>query len=138
MERYFGSHPSTDAWYSVRDEPDINVVATRDEKGFSVLVWNYHDDDVQGGAANVVLTIAGVKRGACRLTHFRMDETHSNAFAEWKKMGSPQAVAGADYERLEAAGRLAALESKALASDGALTLSTHLPRQGVSLFRVDY
>jgi len=53
-------------------------------------------------------------------------------------MGSPQAVTGADYERLEAAGRLEAIENKALASDGALTLSTHLPRQAVSLFRVDY
>ena len=103
-----------------------------------MLVWNYHDDDVQEGAADVALTIVGVKRGACRLEHFRMDETHSNAFAEWKKMGSPQAVTGADYERLEAAGRLEALENKALASDGALTLSTHLPRQAVSLFRVDY
>ncbi len=124
--------------HGVRDQPDVNVVATRDEKGFSVLVWNYHDDDVQEGAADVALTIVGVKPGACRLAHFRMDETHSNAFAEWKKMGSPQAVTGADYERLEAAGRLEALENKALASDGALTLSTYLPRQGVSLFRVDY
>jgi xylan 1,4-beta-xylosidase len=67
-----------------------------------------------------------------------MDETHSNAFAEWKKMGSPQTVTGADYERLEAAGQLATLENQSLVNDGALTLSTTLPRQGVSLFRVDY
>ncbi len=67
-----------------------------------------------------------------------MDETHSNAFAEWKKMGSPQTVAGADYERLEATGQLATLESQSLVNDGALTLNTKLPRQGASLFRVDY
>ena len=53
-------------------------------------------------------------------------------------MGSPQTVAGADYERLEATGQLATLESQSLVNDGALTLNTKLPRQGVSLFRVDY
>jgi xylan 1,4-beta-xylosidase len=124
--------------HGVRDEPDVNVVATRDEKGFSVLVWNYHDDDIPAGDAGIVLTIAGVTPGMCRLSHFRMDETHSNAFAEWRKIGSPQTVTVADYERLEAAGRLAVLENQALVSDGMLTLNTNLPRQGVSLFRVDY
>jgi hypothetical protein len=28
-DRYFGSQPSTEAWYSVRAEPDIVVTATK-------------------------------------------------------------------------------------------------------------
>ena len=36
----------------VRGEPDVNAVATRDDKGVSILVWHYHDDDVPGGDAD--------------------------------------------------------------------------------------
>ena len=32
----------------VRGDPDVNAVATRDDKGISILVWHYHDDDVAG------------------------------------------------------------------------------------------
>ena len=47
-----------------------------------------------------------------------MDKDHSNAFGVWKAMGSPQDPRGADYARLEAAGQLATIESKAVEIDG--------------------
>jgi xylan 1,4-beta-xylosidase len=54
-------------------------------------------------------------------------------------MGSPQEVTGEDYKKLEASGQLAVLESStADATSGAVTLTTNLPRQGVSLLRIDY
>ena len=34
--------------HGVRGEPDVDVVATRDDKGISILVWHYHDDDTRG------------------------------------------------------------------------------------------
>jgi xylan 1,4-beta-xylosidase len=121
----------------VHDRPDVNAVATRDEDGVSVLVWNYHDDDVEDGEAKVALTLSNLPEGTRRLRHYRMDKTHSNAFAVWQEMGSPAEVTGADHDRLEAAGQLAMLEEQDVApEDGAVTLITHLPRQGVSLLRL--
>jgi xylan 1,4-beta-xylosidase len=125
--------------HGVREQADVNAVATRDDKGVSVLVWNYHDDDVEDGAANVSIALAGLPAGQLSLTHYRMDKEHSNAFGVWKGMGSPQDVSGADYARLEAAGKLATLETGTVsAEDGKVDLSVQLPRQGVSLLRLEW
>ena len=74
-----------------------------------------------------------------KLTHFRMDETHSNAFAVWKAMGSPQQIDGDDYRRLEQAGQLAVIEEREVeGSGGQIALQLTLPRQGVSLLRLEW
>ncbi|MBP0650915.1 hypothetical protein J8J40_28085, partial [Mycobacterium tuberculosis] len=75
--------------HGVRGEPDVNVAATRDEGGVSVLLWHYHDDDVAGPDAEIRLTITGWDRPPPSLLHYRMDADHSNAFAVWKGMGRP-------------------------------------------------
>jgi xylan 1,4-beta-xylosidase len=119
----------------VREAPDVSAVSTRDREGVSVLVWHYHDDDTEGPEAEVSLTIRGMPKGA-KLRHYRMDADHSNAFGVWKQMGSPMVIEGADYERLEAAGKLAELEGTELEFEndrGRVRFS--LPRQGVSLLR---
>ena len=126
--------------HGVRDEPDVNIVATRDDKGVSVLVWHYHDDDTAGPDAEVSIAIDGWGSKPASLKHFRMDESHSNAFGVWKAMGKPENPQGADYARLEAAGKLAQIEDKASLAvvDGKIELRTTLPRQGVSLLRLDW
>ena len=75
--------------HGVRGAPDVNAVATRDDKGVSILAWNYHDDDVEDGAANVAIALSGLPAGRAELRHFRMDKDHSNAFGAWKAMGGP-------------------------------------------------
>jgi xylan 1,4-beta-xylosidase len=123
----------------VREEPDVNVVATRDDTGASALVWHYHDDDVAGPDAEVSVRVAGWPGSRAHLTHFRMDETHSNAFAAWKAIGSPQQIDGDDYRRLEQAGQLALLaEDDVTSADGSIELAIVLPRQGVSLLRLEW
>jgi xylan 1,4-beta-xylosidase len=123
----------------VRGTPDVSVAATRDADGVSILVWHYHDDDVKGADAEITLDIAGWQNGTARLRHFRMDEDHSNAFAVWKQMGSPQELEGEPYKRLEAAGKLVEIETNDAVpvNAGAIRLRTLLPRQGVSLLRLE-
>jgi xylan 1,4-beta-xylosidase len=124
--------------HGVRDKPDVNAVATRDDKGVSILVWNYHDDDVEDGAARVSITVDGIPSSP-RLSHYRMDKDHSNAFGVWKAMGSPQDISGATYAKLEAAGKLEMIEAANVeANGGRLNLTTALPRQGVSLLRLEW
>jgi hypothetical protein len=47
-----------------------------------------------------------VASGEGRLTEYRIDQTHGNAFALWKSMGSPTAPNGGQYAQLVKAGQL--------------------------------
>ena len=121
----------------VRDHADVGVVASRDGHRLSILVWHYHDDDVAGPDAAVALAIDGLtpEAGTALLTHYRVDENHSNAYTAWKRLGSPIAPDEKQYAALEQAGQLATLAAPAPVSiaHGAATLTFTLPRQGVSL-----
>lgn len=124
----------------VRGRPDVNAVATRDEAGVTVLIWNYHDDDLPGeGSARVTLEVEGLSERTVRYEQFRMDADHSNAFGVWKQMGSPAGLQGADYETLEAAGKLEMVETGERApTDGRLSFMLELPRQGVAAYRIEF
>ena len=37
----------------VRGSPDVNALASRQDRAISVLVWNYHDDDLPAAPAEV-------------------------------------------------------------------------------------
>ncbi|MDQ2900804.1 MAG: beta-xylosidase, partial [Acidobacteriota bacterium] len=126
----------------VRGNPDVDAFAVRSDREISVLAWNYHDDDVPGPDAKVQLEIAGLSNGAARalLRHYRIDNTHSNAWTVWKKMGSPQEPSPEQYTALETAGQLQELESPRWieARDGNTKLDITLPRQGVSLLQLSW
>ena len=106
------------------------------------MVWHYHDDDVAGPEAAVDLAVAGLPAAARQATvaHYRIDENRSNAYAAWKRMGSPIAPTRQQYGELEAASRLALLEEprSASATNGTLALTFALPRQAVSLVMVEW
>jgi len=121
----------------VRAAPDISALASTDGSNVCVLVWHYHDDDVEGPEADIQLTITGLgrPRAGARLVHYRIDGDHSNAFAAWRRMGAPQQPTAGQQSELEASGQLAELEpAKPLeVHDGNCSVRLRLPRQGVSL-----
>ena len=106
------------------------------------MLWHYHDDDVPGADAAVSLALRGLPAGLreAKLTHYRIDETHSNAFAAWKRMGAPIAPTRPQYEQLEAESNLALLEAPptVAVSGGSARLELTLPRQAVSLVVVEW
>ena len=121
----------------VRNQPDVAARASLEDSRLSILVWHYHDDDLRGPYAAVAINVTGLPTTAdrARLTHYRIDDQHSNAYAEWKRMGSPIAPNGDQYAQLVRAGQLTTLgppESVAV-KDGGVALMFSLPRQGVSL-----
>ncbi len=121
----------------VRGEPDIAALASRAGQRVCVLVWHYHDDDVPGPAAQVTLEIAGLAKPTFKLSHYRIDHDHSNAYSAWQAMGSPQSPTKEQYAELCMAGELALLEKEKpgelAAKEGAASIEFALPRQGVSL-----
>ena len=124
----------------VRGEPDVSALASLDQHKLCVMVWYYHDDDLTGPDADVELTLQNlpIANGPAKLAHYRIDEDHSNSFATWKKMGSPQKPTPEQYAQLEQAGHLAALAEPATLNIAASTATIHLtvPRQGVSLLEL--
>jgi xylan 1,4-beta-xylosidase len=126
----------------VRGAADVSALASLEPRKLSVLVWHYHDDDVPGPEAAVDLTLTGLPlaRGEVRVQHYRIDETHSNSYAAWKRMGSPIAPTEPQYTELEAAGKLARMEGPATLriERGQATLPLALPRQAVSLVVVEW
>ena len=126
----------------VRGAPDVGALASRTEDGASVMVWHYHDDMIPGPDADVRLTLTGAPVGArtAHVRHFRIDGDHSNAYAAWLKMGSPQEPSPEQYAALEAAGQLQELEPPHDIDlvDGAGELDFLLPRLGVSLIEIDW
>jgi len=125
---------------SVRAAADVSALATRDARSASVLVWNYHDDDLAGPAANVNLTVTGLPDGRPALMHYRVDTDHSNAYTAWKAMGAPQSPTRAQYAALEKSGQLQTLApvSRITVTGGKATVTFSLPRQGVSLMRISW
>jgi xylan 1,4-beta-xylosidase len=124
----------------VRGAPDVYALAARSANRVSVLVWNYHDDDLPAAAAAIDLTMDGIPDGRPTLTHYRVDGEHGNAYDAWKKLGSPQPPTPAQQAQLERAGRLGTLRApeRVRVADGRLRLTFDLPRQGVSLLTIDY
>ena len=78
----------------VREQPDVASLASLDGDTLAVMAWHYHDDDVPGPAADIKFALEGlpVQSGTAKIQHFRIDEDHSNAYAAWKRMGSPLAA----------------------------------------------
>jgi xylan 1,4-beta-xylosidase len=118
----------------------VSALASRDERSVSVLVWNYHDDDLPAPASDVDLSIAGLPSGRKTVTHFRVDRDHGNAYERWKAIGAPQQPTPAQRAELEAASKPAQLEAPRTMTvvDGRLDLRFSLPRQGVSLVKVTW
>lgn len=126
---------------NVREQPDISALASLDKSKLAVLVWYYHDDDVPGPDAAIDLELNGIPlaNGEATMTHYRVDADHSDSYAVWKSMGSPQPPTPEQYATLEKAGQLATLGSavKVQVADHKATIHFNLPREGVSLVVLD-
>jgi xylan 1,4-beta-xylosidase len=124
----------------VRGAPDVNALATRDGQVASVMVWNYHDDDVPAPPALVRVSVDGVPARRPTLHHYRIDDRHSNAYARWQAMGSPQALSADQLAELRAAGKLEMLAppQRVRTSNGRATVEFELPHQGVSLLQLTW
>jgi xylan 1,4-beta-xylosidase len=123
----------------VRGRPNIGAIATRAEREVSVLLWNYHDDDLPAPDADIDLVVRGLPPGRTEVRHYRIDQTHSNAYTLWKQMGSPASPSAEQISQLERAGQLEMLTSpRWLAGAGTAEVRFPLPRQAVSLIQFDW
>lgn len=121
-------------------QTDIGVLASKGENTAAVMIWNYHDDDKQGAAEAISVSIDNIPSKTVTLMHYRIDNEHSNAYEAWKKMGSPQNPTNSQIAVLQKAGQLQSIgDAQQLNTrSNNLTLNISLPRQGVSLLKIDW
>jgi len=127
----------------VRGAPDVGALAGAEPRRLTVMLWHYHDDDVAGPDAAISLALAGLPTDVTRakFTHYRIDQTHSNTFTAWQRMGSPAVPDLKQYAALEQAGNLATLAdapATVAVTGGKAVLDFPLPRQAVSLLVLEW
>jgi xylan 1,4-beta-xylosidase len=121
-------------------QTDVGALAAKDKKSATVMIWNYHDEDVTGTPSNVAVSINDVPAKSVKLTHYRIDNEHSNSYEAWKKMGSPQSPTVEQIAALEKAGQLQTIgeTAKVKATGGKINMNILLPRQAVSLIKLEW
>jgi len=126
----------------VRGASDVYALASRDDRRITIISWNYHDDDLPGPAADITLNVTGLPADLTKvkLTEWRCDESHSNAYTLWKSMGSPEKPTPDQHQKLEAASELAVIQPAAdqPVAAGASAIKINVPRQGVSLIELSW
>lgn len=124
---------------SVRDQTDIGATAAIDKRSATIMIWNYHDEDLQDAGEEISILINGLKTKQGTLTEYRIDSDHSNSYEVWKKLGSPQNPTKEQIAELEKAGQLQIIDnSKKITIAGKTEIKILLPRQGVSLLKIDW
>lgn len=119
---------------------DINALATADKKSISVLVWNYHDDDIINNGSLVELNVQGINAKEVQVTHYRIDTENSNSYTTWKNMGSPQQPSAEQISALQKSSELAIMQApaKLKIKNHQATIKMQLPRQAVALIKLTY
>ena len=118
---------------------DIGAIATKDKRTATVMIWNYHDDDLPGETENVKLEITGIPSTNIKLQEYRIDKDHSNSYEVWKRMGSPQQPTKEQIAELEKAGQLdQTLVKNQKLNKGLLQLDVTLSRQGIVFYKIQW
>ena len=121
----------------------VDAMATTSASGdeLQILVYNFFatlnttdSDEVTVTVNNLPAALAGKE---VFVTHFRVDETHSNPYSVWTSQGSPTNPTEEQWRAMRQAQHLALLQpvSKAMVSN-AYTASFTMPRQAGSLLVV--
>ena len=122
--------------------PDIDAMATADAREATVLFWNYQDEEKGAPPTAAVVSVKGLPKGVARVrvTHYRIDDIHSNAYTAWKAMGSPQKPSAEQIAELKSKDGLQLLESPSwvTATNGAIEIPAEMPRHAVSVLQLSW
>ena len=101
--------------------PSTNVIATKRPDGsLAIAVWNLVDPDKTGSEKNIQLVLHGVPTNTA-VSISRVDNTHGNALAAYKAIGSPLDPTEAQVEQMNKQTALGSPEHLTL-TDGTLDL----------------
>ena len=120
---------------------EMDALAAASGERVTVLVWHQADEWWAEGEAEVEVQLEGLPfEGRAVVRHYRIDKEHSNAYAEWVRLGKPQDPSPAQIDRIKSRQGLelyAPLRTYDVSPDGALRLRFPLPVFGTSLLEIE-
>lgn len=119
-------------------DPDLSGFATRSgDNSLQILIYNHHDDWDLSGLYEVELAIEHLpfETQDLVLHHYRIDHSHSNAYAEWVRQDQPMYPTPGQREAIKARDGLELLAppQKIISAEGKIELNFTLPVHSVSL-----
>jgi xylan 1,4-beta-xylosidase len=121
-----------------KPQTDVGVLATKAEKTAAVMLWNYHDEDKADSKDVVSILLNKLPAKIVTVTEYRIDTENSNAYSEWKKMGSPQNPNAKQIAALEKSGQLKMIGKPRKFDTTGGAFEMELARQGVALLKLDW
>ena len=106
-----------------------------------MLIYNHHDDWDLSEVYEIELEINNLpfEKKSLELRHYRIDQTHSNAYTEWVHQGKPMYPPPGQRQAIKSREGLELLEPpQTIESDqDRVTLNFKLPVHGISLLILD-
>ena len=116
------------------EKSSIDGIATRSGNKIQVMIYNYNENVDDREIKKVQLSVT-LPSGSYKLTHYRIDENHSNAYTIWKKMGRPYNPNEAQLKQIKDRQGLELLEAEKVikVKNNKATIPVEMPHHSVSL-----
>ena len=118
---------------------NIDGLATRRGNSIQVMIYNFNQDVNDREMKNAAMSVTLPYRGPYRLTHYRIDENHSNTYTIWKSMGKPLIPDADQMNQIKSGQGLELLEPVQIVKpDGnKILIPLALPHHSVSLLLLE-
>lgn len=124
-DRYTGEGEAVDvSGFAVKGMADEN----------QIVVFSHCNDRDNRDIQEICLTVTGIKAKTVRVSHYRIDESHSNSYGEWIRQGKPLFPSGETYDAIKAKDGLERFCDDVIVNhdDGKVQLNFEMPAHGVS------
>ena len=100
------------------------------------MIYNYNESVDDKELKKVQLSVILPSSGSYMLTHYRIDENHSNAYTIWKSMGKPFNPNEVEIKQIKDRQGLELFEPERLikVKNSKATIPVEMPHHSVSLF----
>lgn len=122
------------------EETDVSGFAVRGERGETqILIYSHNNDRDLREEQTISLFVEGLTGERVTVRHYRIDEQHSNPYAEWVRRGRPLFPQGEEYAAIKARDGLEKLEEdRCMETDkGRLALQFGMPAHGISCLVIE-
>ena len=138
MLSYLGPKRLMSGGGTASDGVDAMVTSSANSDEVQILVYNYNKTIKTTGTDNVTVNVSNLPAALAgkelTVTHFRVDESHSNPYSVWLTQGKPTNPTEAQWQALRKEQHLALFEPVSKKTvDTSYTASFALPTQGASL-----
>jgi len=139
LESGLGGSPErrADYWNGENDAEIDGWATLTGEKSVEIMLYCHADTWDSAAEYPVSLNVKNIPFPApYRVTHHRIDKSHSNACREWERLGRPDYPAGPQYDAIKAADGLEQLRPPEICNPGGgdgLRLEFTMPVKSVSL-----